>query len=409
MGAAVLKEAARQLVDPIEHSSAFWGALAGAVVGLVIGVAIVAATIATGGGALVLIGSLLVAAGTVASMTTLGKDIGALIGGLSIFNYNAGDIELGSPNVTVGGRDLHAARVKDPVKCHSGKKIATGCATISINQEPAARVDEKTECSGTIKEGCKTVKYGGPSVEVLKVEDEPTPAWFKWTMEVLDWIGFIGGITSIIKNAGKFALRSLLKPQTWSQFREAAMFAYDVVDKGVFLFDKYAGGAFGEYYEAATGRKPPSWLEKQAYTDSTAYKVAKAGWGLIGAANSFNEAMPTFRRWLGFRDPPTIHLPSAPEGFSRTDGGILVPDAPAGYKATDSGLLVPAPPPRVESPTGGQGTILLPGQSPRVEAPRIIKPGDPDFVLPGEAPRVDKPAGSSSGLILPGDPRFSMP
>ncbi|HSN98616.1 MAG TPA: PAAR domain-containing protein, partial [Candidatus Nanopelagicales bacterium] len=339
MGAAELKEAARHQEDPIEHSASFLGAVIGAVVGLAIGIAIVAGTVATGGGLLVLLGSLALAAGTAAAFSGLGKDIGKLIG--SFIPMNAGDIKQGSPDVTVGSRTLQAARVEDPVKCHEGQRIAEGCVTIYINNKPAARVEQKTECNGKIKEGCPTVKYGGPTGQFLAIKDPDDPAWFFWATEILDWISFAGGVTTLFRKGGMRIVRLLTNPRAW-RTAPVRQLAYDVADKFYFVADKYFGGNFGDYINRAGGESP-SWLSKWEFTDSTAYQVTKIGWGAFGVSGDVRNA------WGRWRNPARSGGPSgggpsngAPTGGAPT-GGAPTGGAPTGGAPTNGAPTNGAP------------------------------------------------------------------
>ncbi len=413
--AAPKLQAARHQVDPIEHNASLIGAMVGAAVGLVVGgliaAAMISATIATGGAALVVFAGVVAAVGTGASFVGLFKDIGKLIG--SFIPYNAGDIKEGSPDVTVGGRHLQAARVEDPVKCHNGKKIAEGCEKISINQKAAARVEARTECNGKIKEGCATVHYGGPLKVYLEIKDPDDPAWFFWFTESMDWLALVGGVTSLLRGGLRAALRGLLDPSTYRNWRSLDFLnrAYDVADKFYFVADKYFGGAFGDYINRLGGQAP-AWLEKWSFTESTEYQVGKILWGSYGARNAVRDAAPTLRSWRdgvgnwwrGGSGAPTggaptggaprtssdlLVIPPPPPGMRRTDSGLLVPETPPGYRATSSGLIVPNPPPRLESPS--QGIILLPGTAPRFEAPR--PPSQGRIILPGTASRVEAPAG----------------
>ncbi|MFO0551598.1 MAG: PAAR domain-containing protein [Polyangiaceae bacterium] len=151
-------EPAARIDDPIEHSRTVAGTVVGALVG--IGVVVVgweAAATATVGAALL---ALWQGRTVISGFMSAGNWIGSLI------KFSAGDIADGSPNCYVGLGPRRAARALDPVKCHSGQKIVTGCKTIFINTMNAARKTEKTSCDGEIKDGCATVLYGGDSVQV---------------------------------------------------------------------------------------------------------------------------------------------------------------------------------------------------------------------------------------------------
>ncbi|AKT42211.1 PAAR domain-containing protein [Chondromyces crocatus] len=381
---SAMGQAARHMVDPIEHDRGLFGAIVGAAIGLAIGAAIVAAVVFSGGMALAVV-PVLMAAGTVATCGAFGRDIGRFIGGF--FNKNAGDIERGSPNVTVGSMMLQAARVRDPVNCHPGKRIASGCATITINDEPAARVEEKTECNGKIKEGCPSVIYGGPSVQVLEIKSPDDPWWFTWISNTLDVVSLLGSAAGLARGGLRLLARNLLKPSFWRQNWN------DLGSIGLYAFDKAVSGtslADNQYYQYG----------KLIFGGAAAVKTGRDFLRMRPQATPASTVRTPQPPPGYMRNDAGLLVPTAPAGTTQRASGLLVPNAPPGMRRTDGGLLLPAPPPRVASPTGGQGTILLPGQSPRIQPPRIIKPGDVDFSLPGVAPRVQGTR-TPGGIILP--------
>ncbi|UQA56371.1 PAAR domain-containing protein [Polyangium aurulentum] len=179
-------EAAR-LGDEIGHTDAWSWLLKGLVIGFVVTGLLLfaaAATIGTGGAALaVIIGGLM--AGTAS-------------GGLSGMAYGAtsdlnpkGPIITGSPNTFLGGNIKPAARaVEDKVECedHSEKRIAQGSRNVFINNVPAARKSDMTECSGTIMQGQPDVFFGGPGETYLEIEPE-VPTWVVTVLTVTAWAG----------------------------------------------------------------------------------------------------------------------------------------------------------------------------------------------------------------------------
>ncbi|EYF05455.1 polymorphic toxin type 46 domain-containing protein [Chondromyces apiculatus] len=178
-------EAAR-LGDEIGHTSAMKGLLVGLAVGfLVTGAILLAAgaTVATGGAAAVVIGGLI--AGT-AGGGLAGMKIG------SMFESDPkGPISTGSPNTFLGTGMRKAARATiDKVACedHDDKLIAQGSVDVFINQAPAARRTDKTECSGPIREGQPDVFFGGPTGTYLDMEPE-VPGWLVTTLQVAMWVG----------------------------------------------------------------------------------------------------------------------------------------------------------------------------------------------------------------------------
>src|ERR1700722_3960144 len=112
MGAAEAAKQAARLTDPVEHGLGMLGMLAGLVLGAIVGAILVAATVATGGGALVVALSVVSAVGITAGTGLAG---GQLAHGLStLFGSSGivtGDIVPAcSSNVHVGGKP--SARAK---------------------------------------------------------------------------------------------------------------------------------------------------------------------------------------------------------------------------------------------------------------------------------------------------------
>ena len=165
--------AAAHIGHEIEHSAALMGFLVGAAIGLAIGVAIVAATVATGGAALAVVAAV---GGAVAS-TGGGALAGMYIGGAKM--SPKGPISSGSPNVFYGPGRIPAARaVIDTVTCqdHGLKFLATGSDSVFINQYPAVRDDDKSECDGTVKSELDNIFIGAETAQYLEIDSE-VPEW----------------------------------------------------------------------------------------------------------------------------------------------------------------------------------------------------------------------------------------
>ncbi|CAM2163445.1 Rhs family protein [Burkholderia latens] len=95
-----------------------------------------------------------------------------------------GHIKSGSPDVFINGE--HAARAADgadmdTAECqdHPGPQmIAQGSESVYINDLPAARVDDKTTCDGTISKGSPNVFVGGGTKTVRDISAaRPWVAW----------------------------------------------------------------------------------------------------------------------------------------------------------------------------------------------------------------------------------------
>lgn len=78
-------------------------------------------------------------------------------------------IATGSSNVWING--LKAARGDekdgDTLSCHGGAKIKEGSQWVSFNKKPAARITDRTECSGKLSlkpESVANVFIGGPPI-----------------------------------------------------------------------------------------------------------------------------------------------------------------------------------------------------------------------------------------------------
>ncbi len=188
-----MPKAARQ-TDPISHSSA----LAGLLAGLVIGAAIGAFVVLTGGAGAVAIGAVLSSACVAGSF---GASIGQMVGGA--IRHTAGHILLeGKRTVLIGKDKLPAARAKiDKVDCDSGMVIAQGSRIVFIENFPASRVDDKTECDGDIEEGWPNVEIGKEPATYVKIKSE-VPLWLEIGVIVLGLLpGLVKGAVSLARMA----------------------------------------------------------------------------------------------------------------------------------------------------------------------------------------------------------------
>jgi len=178
-------EAAR-LGDQIGHTDAMSWLLKGIVVGFVATGALLflaGATVATGGAAAVVVGSLIAGAAG-------GGLAGMSIGATSDLSPK-GPILSGSPDTFLGAGMKPAARaVLDKVDCddHSEKRVAQGSETVFVNGVAASRRTDGTECSGKIMEGQLDVFFGGPVGTYLDMEPE-VPGWLVTTLTIAMWTG----------------------------------------------------------------------------------------------------------------------------------------------------------------------------------------------------------------------------
>lgn len=167
---------ASTVTHQIKHTS-FWAALAGAVVGAIVAGVVYSAATALAG--LVIVGT-----GGVAAVAVAAVGVGAVVAcngviswasrGVtnfvdSFFPADDGPVNKGSPDIFVRG--LAAARAGvDTVACvkHSTPPlIAEGSETVIFNGWHAARVDVKTACGATLKQGEGSVLIGGPKTPPL--------------------------------------------------------------------------------------------------------------------------------------------------------------------------------------------------------------------------------------------------
>lgn len=384
MSAGTLKEAARALEDEIEHDMGWLGKVIGGVVGFVVAVAIVVTFPLS---AAVVAGAL--AAGSLGLF--LGDWIGGWIG--KFFHSASKDIVSGSPNTTIGGRQWPAARAKDPVKCHQGQKISHGSRTVTINLELAARVDDETQCKGKLKTGCQSVMIGGASTQVLEQKDPKLPAWYRAFTVIVDTAAFFTGIGAL-RTSGIAAFRLLRQGVTAGRLLHGAATAWKVADGVLFLPRAWVEGKFGDVYEGFGGGEPPSWLAEQEYITNTAgYRSFDLAWSTVGLGVTGRDAYRSYRtRPTSTR---TVQTPEAPQGTTRTSGGILTLDAPEGMNRSPGGILtrdvdVSQGIEMRQRPSG----LWVPTESLPPVAPRASILGADGNPLPSAAPRIVAPSGA---------------
>lgn len=165
--------AAAHVGHQIEHSASMFGFIAGAIVGLAIGVVAVAAVVATGGAALAVIAAVGGAVASTGGMALTGMSIGAT------YKNPKGPITTGSTNVFYGPTKMMAARaIQDLAGCmdHGPSPIAMGSDSVFINNQPAARKDDKTSCGGTIGAGVPHILVGAETAQYLDIASE-VPEW----------------------------------------------------------------------------------------------------------------------------------------------------------------------------------------------------------------------------------------
>lgn len=206
-----LEQAAR-LHDPVEHSQALLGAVLGVLAAVAVGVALAVffpVTFAALAGA-TLLSTALFMGDLAATMSSMGEWIASTF----LPKQTCDGVRTGAPTVTVGGRELNAARVEDEVECHS-ETIISGTKTITIETKLATRAEEETRCGGKLKKDacCPTVFYGGPSEKVDSVRlSGELPMWFWTAREVMGVISARGAIRTFFSPK---TLRRLVSPTSW--------------------------------------------------------------------------------------------------------------------------------------------------------------------------------------------------
>jgi hypothetical protein len=191
---------AARVGDDIAHSNAGTGMLLGILAGAAVGAVLVAATVATGGLALV------AAAGAAAGMVSAGGLGGMYIGEASM-GPPCGKFVTGSPNVFVNGRPAtFTAGSFAACSKESGAPLplATGSSSVFINFGMAGRQTEKIGCSAqSVPLVSPNVFIGGESAQDPRVAIQPeVPAWAVTTLQVLGIAGAIAALPFAVATVG---------------------------------------------------------------------------------------------------------------------------------------------------------------------------------------------------------------
>lgn len=190
---------AARVGDAIAHSNAGTGMLLGVLAGVAVGAVLVAATVATGGLALV------AAAGAAAGAVSAGGLGGMYIGEASM-GPACGTFVTGSPNVFVNSKPatFTAGSFASCSKDSGPIPLATGSASVIINSGYAGRRDETLGCSAkSVPTVSPNVFIGGPSAQDPRVSIQPeVPGWAVTALQVLGVAGAIAALPFAIATVG---------------------------------------------------------------------------------------------------------------------------------------------------------------------------------------------------------------
>ena len=190
---------AARVGDEIAHSNAGTGMLLGVLAGAAVGAVLIAATVATGGLALV------AAAGAAAGMVSAGGLGGMYIGEASM-GPPCGRFIDGSPNVFINGKAaLFTAGSFASCDEDSGRiPLATGSSSVFINTGMAGREGEKVGCSAvSVAKVSPNVFIGGDSAQDPRVEMQPeVPAWAVTGLQILGVAGVVAALPFAIATVG---------------------------------------------------------------------------------------------------------------------------------------------------------------------------------------------------------------
>ncbi len=192
---------AARVGDPIAHTDAMSGLMKGLVIGLAAGV-LIGATIATGGGALVVMAGV----GTAMGLTSAGALGGMYIGEAST-GPACGAFTIGSPNVLINGRPATftgGAFANCSKESGGAIPLASGASTVVINTGFAGRVGETLGCSAkSISQASPNVFIGGESAQDPSVTVSPeVPLWAVRSLEVLGVAGALLALPAAIASVG---------------------------------------------------------------------------------------------------------------------------------------------------------------------------------------------------------------
>jgi RHS repeat-associated protein len=160
--------------DHVEHTHALEGLLTGLAVGAIVG----AVAVLTCG----------VGLAVIATAASVGAGLGQGLG--HMFKSYDEAIDTGASKVQIGGQ-WAARAVADTMDKHAGQRIAQGSRRVAIENFPAARIDDKTECDGKIAEGCANVEIGLEPGTFVEIGHE-VPVWLEIGVQVLGLVGMVG-------------------------------------------------------------------------------------------------------------------------------------------------------------------------------------------------------------------------
>lgn len=214
-------EAARK-DDQIKHSGASWGTAIGAIAG---------------------VAALIPGPGTVAALVLGAVALAApILGGF--VKYNAGPIKTGAKKVLIGGKPA-ARAVVDTVGCDAPKVIAQGSMTVAIEDYPAARIDDETQCGGSIGEGFPKVFIGLEPATYVEIESE-VPLW-------LEVLGFASGFAGLGKGLLKLLAKGGLKGVATGGIKSFLKGAAGKIKDGVSKLKNSFKCVLGHPVDVATG------------------------------------------------------------------------------------------------------------------------------------------------------------
>lgn len=190
---------AARVGDDIAHSNAGTGMLLGVLAGAAVGAVLVAATVATGGLALV------AAAGAAAGMVSAGGLGGMYIGEASM-GPACGKFTAGSPDVFINGKAalFTAGSFASCDKDSGAIPLATGSSTVFINTGLAGREGERVGCSAvSVPTTSPDVFIGGDSAQDPRVEIHPeVPQWAVTGLQILGIAGAIAALPYAVVAVG---------------------------------------------------------------------------------------------------------------------------------------------------------------------------------------------------------------
>ncbi|RYF24151.1 MAG: DUF4237 domain-containing protein [Oxalobacteraceae bacterium] len=292
-----LKAAAR-VGDDIAHSNAGTGMLMGVLAGAAVGAVLIAATLATGGLALV------AAAGAAAGMVSAGGLGGMYIGEASM-GPSCGKFATGSPTVFINGKPaLFTAGSFASCSKDSGPiPLATGSSSVFINTGMAGREGEKVGCSAvSVARVSPDVYIGGESAQDPAVAIQPeVPQWAVTTLQALGVAGAIAALPySIVAlgvagtigagglgAAGAFGLATAARPIGEAMgLSEVGIRSLETA--GGFLGGMIGGGAAARYAaprwgasaatQTALARMPMRYQGQYATAKASGWRWPNEGW-----------------------------------------------------------------------------------------------------------------------------------